>query len=89
MLRKQAAKYGAQWDQYIHGVVWTCQNTPHSSTGKPSYLLFGMDCCTPTEAALLPPKPLRTTEISDYREEMVMTLPSARALVLKSNQKSQ
>ena len=48
-----------------------------------------MDCCTPTEAALLPPKPLRTTEISDYREEMVMTLSSARALALKSNQKSQ
>ena len=90
MLRKQAEKYGPQWDQYIHGVVWAYRNTPHTSTGeKPSYLLFGMDCHTPTEAALLPSKPLRTTEISDYREEMVMTLSSARALALKSNQKSQ
>ena len=90
MLQKQAAKYGAQWDQYIHGVVWAYRNTPHSSTGeKPSYLLFGMDCRTPTEAALLPPKPLRTTEISDYREEMVIALSSARALAMKYNQKSQ
>ena len=70
--------------------MWAYQNTPHSSTGeKPSYLLFGMDCRTPTEAALLPPKPLRTTEISDYREEMVIALSSARALVMKHNQKSQ
>ena len=90
MLRKQAAKYGAQWDRYIHGVVWAYRNTPHSSTGeKPSYLLFGMDCRTPTEAALLPPKLLRTTEISDYREEMVIALSSARALAMKYNQKSQ
>ena len=90
MLRKQAAKYGAQWDRYIHVVVWAYRNTPHSSTReKPSYLLFGMDCRTPTEAALLPPKPLRTSEISDYREEMVIALPLARALAMKYNQKSQ
>ena len=74
----------------IHGVVWAYRNTPHSSTGeKPSYLPFGMDCRTPTEAALLPHKPLRTTEISDYREEMVIALSSARALAMKYNQKSQ
>ena len=54
MLRKQAARHGAQWDQYIHGVVWAYRNTPHSSTKeKPSYLLFRMDCRSPTEAALL------------------------------------
>ena len=48
-----------------------------------------MDCRSPTEAALLPPKSLRATEISDYREELVTTLSSARALALKFNQKSQ
>ena len=90
MLWKQAARYGAQWDKYIHGVVWAYRNTPHSSMKeKPSYLLFGMDCRSPTEAALLPPKSLRATEISDYREELVTTLSSARALALKFNQKSQ
>ena len=77
MLRKQAARHGAQWDQYIHGVVWAYRNTPHSSTKeKPSYLLFGMDCRSPTQAALLPPKSLRATEISDYQEELVTTLSS-------------
>ena len=90
MLRKQAARHGAQWDQYIHGVVWAYRNTPHSSTKeKPSYLLFGMDCRSPTEAALLPPKSIRATKISDYREELVTTLSSARALALKFNRKSQ
>ena len=44
MLRKQTAKYGAQWDQYIHGVVWAYHNTEPTqlNRGKPSYLLFGM-----------------------------------------------
>ena len=60
-----------------------------STKEKPSYLLFSMDCCSPTEAALLPPKSLRATEISDYREELVTTIPSARALTLKFNWKSQ
>ena len=77
MLRKQAVTHGAQWDQNIHGVLWAYRNTPHTSTGeKPSYLLFGMDCRSPTEAALLPPKSPKITNMSDYREEMVLTLNS-------------
>ena len=48
-----------------------------------------MDCCTPTEATLLSPKPLKTTELSDYREEMVIILSSARALAMKYSLKSQ
>ena len=89
MLRKQAATHGAQWDQYIHGVLWAYRNTPHTSTGeKPSYLLFGMDCRSPTEAALLPPKSPKITNMSDNREEMVLSLSTARALALKINQKS-
>ena len=76
------------------GPVYSCScmglsKYPYSSTGEKSfYLLFDMGCCTPKEAALLPFKPLRTTEISDYQEEMVITLSSAGALALKSNQKS-
>ena len=55
-LRKHAVKFGVQWDRYLSGVLWAYRNTPHESTGeKPSFLLFGIDCRTPTEAALLPP----------------------------------
>ena len=37
MLRKQAAKFGMQWDKYLSGVLWAYRNTPHSTTGeKPS-----------------------------------------------------
>ena len=51
MLQKHIAKFAMQWDQYISGVVWAYRNTPHSSTGeKPSFLLFGFDCHSPTEA---------------------------------------
>ena len=66
MLRKHAAKFELQWDQYLSGVLWAYHNTPHSSTGeKPSFLMYSFDCRTPTEAALLPAKPLRPTIVSD------------------------
>ena len=80
-LRKRAADCGDQWDQYLSGVVWAYRNVPHESTGeKPSFLLFGVDLRSPTEAALLPPSPLTLTEIDDYREELVFSLSSARQL---------
>ena len=45
MLRKQAAKFGVLWYQYLSGVLWAYHNLPpppHSSTGeKQSFLLFG------------------------------------------------
>ena len=34
MLRKQAAKFGMQWDKYLSGVLWAYRNTPHSTTGE-------------------------------------------------------
>ena len=64
--------------------------TRHSSTGeKPSYLLFGFDCRFPSEAALLPSTPLNLTDVSDYREELVLTLSNARNIAMKTNLESQ
>ena len=72
MIRKYVVKFGVQWDQYLHGILWAYRNTPHSSTGeKSSYLLFGYDCRFPTEAALLPSTPLNVTDASNYRDELV------------------
>jgi len=49
VLRKQAATYGNQWDQFLSGTLWAYRNTPHETTGeKPSFLLFGIDCHTPS-----------------------------------------
>ena len=61
-----------------------------ASTGeKPSFLLFGFDCHHPTEAATLPPKSLNATEITDYREELVLNLSSPRSLAAKAISKAQ
>ena len=90
MLRKQAAKFGAQWDTYLPGALWAYRNMPHSSTGeKPSYLLFGFDCRTPTEAALLPTTSHQPVEISDYREQLVEMLSSTRTMAAKANREAQ
>ena len=89
MLRKHAPNFGAQWDNYLPGVLWAYWNTPHESTGeKPSFLLFGMDCRSPTEAALLPPTSTQVTDVSDYREELVLPLSVARDSAAKCIQQA-
>ena len=89
-LRKHAAKFGAQWDKYLHGVLWVYRNTPHESTNeKPSFLLFGTDCRYPTEAAWLPPTAITPTEVQDYREELMLNLSSAREIAAEAIQSAQ
>ena len=50
-----------------------------------SYCTYGFDCRIPTKAALLPAKPLRPTNVTDYREQMMLSLPSARNLAKEVN----
>ncbi len=62
---------------------------PHESTGeKPSFLLVGVDCRSPTEAALLPGHSQQEVDLSYYREEVILSLSSARQLAAKSIQHS-
>ena len=65
-------------------------NTPHSSTGKkPSFLLYGIDCWSPTEAAYLPVNEISPTGVSDYREELMTSITSARELTARTIQQAQ
>ena len=50
----------------------------HESTQEKSYLLFGVDCCSPVEATLLPPSQLKPTDVRDDREELRFSLSLAR-----------
>ena len=87
---EHAARFGKEWDKFLPGVQWVYRNTPHEATGeKPSYLLFGVDLRTPSEVALLPTTPLENRSLRDYREELVMSLTSARELAARSIQHSQ
>ena len=89
-LRKHAVKFGNQWDTYLPGIVYAYRNSPHDSTGeKPSFLLFGFDCRSPSEAALMEPEVLQPTDVSDYREQLVLSLTSARDLATQSIRKAQ
>ena len=90
ILRKHAARFGVQWDRYLPGVLWAYRNTPHDSTGeKPSFLLLGHDCRTPTEACYLLDTPAQVTSVGDYREELMLSLMSAQDLAAQSIQKAQ
>ena len=90
MLRKHAAKLGNQWDSYLFGVLWAYRNTPHTSTGeKPSFLLFGVDLRTPTEAIYMSPSEFHSTSVEDYREQVMLSLTSARQLATSNIQRAQ
>ena len=81
ILKKHVEKFGMQWDKHIPGILWAYRNTPHQSTGeKPSYLLFGFDCRSPTEASLLPTSPNGEVDITDYRRELTLSLKHAQEL---------
>ena len=55
------------------------RNTPHEGTKeKPSYLLFGTDFRSPTEATFLPVEPMEHIDMEKYREELVLSLSSTR-----------
>lgn len=43
-----------------------------------------MDLKSPTEAALLPPQPTESVDLADYREELVLSLATARELAVGS-----
>ena len=89
-LRKHAATYGNQWDKYLYGVLYAYRNTPHESTGeKPSYLLYGMDLRTPSEAAILPPSSAGWVDTDDYREQVTLSLSIARDNAVKNIRKAQ
>ena len=90
MLCKHAATFGNQWDQYLPGLLWAYRNMPHESTGeKPSFLVYGLDCRSPTEAALHPPHLIQPINVSDYRQELTLSLATARNLAAESIQKVQ
>lgn len=90
VLRKHAARFGCQWDNHIPGILWAYRNTPHSSTGEtPSFLLYGLDCRSPLEAAYLPASNDPPTDVSDYREELMISLTSARELAATTLQEAQ
>lgn len=89
-LRKHASVFGDQWDEFLPGVLWAYRNIPHDSTGeKPSFLLFGMDCRSPTEEALFPPTPFSLTDIDDYHEELVLSLSTARSMAVQAIRQAQ
>ena len=90
MACKHDDKFRTQWDKYLSGLLWAYRNTPHESTGeKPSCLLFGVNCRTPFESALLPPSSLNPTDVTEYREELALSLSSARNLAAFQIQKAQ
>ena len=90
MLRKHAVKFGPQWDRYLPGVLWAYRNTPHDATReKPSFLMFGVDLHSPTEAAIIPAETVYECDVTDYKQELILSLSSARELAVTNIKEGQ
>ena len=72
-LQKHAVRFRKQWelwDSYLPSVLWGYRNTPHESTGdKPSFLMFGIDLRSPTEAAYLNPSKVKPSAIEGLQRK--------------------
>lgn len=72
------------------GILFAYRNFLHDSTGEnPSCLLFGVDCKTPINAALLKLSSLQPGNTQDFREELFLSLSSACEVSAKAVQKTQ
>ena len=88
MLRKHEDVVGKQWDKFPPRVLWSYRT--HNSTGqKPSFLLFVIDCRSPTEAAYLKSADIYPIDIDNYWEELQVSVTSAQKLAAATIQKVQ
>ena len=75
---------------YLLGVLWAYRNTPHKVTKeKPSFLLFGLDLKSPSEASLLPVSSMESSTVENYHEQVMVMLSSARSLAAANLKRSQ
>ena len=66
----------------LSGLLWTYGNTPHESTIEKSFsVMFGIDYGYTSETALMPTSLWEPTELTDYHEELVLSLSMVRELV--------
>ena len=63
--------------------------TPWGKKNHHIFCLISIVRRIPTEAALLKPSSLRPGDIQDYREELSLSLSSAREIAAKAVQKAQ
>ena len=88
MLRKHATTLAHQWDRNLQSVLWAYRNTSHESIHEiPSFLLFGMDCHLSTETALLPLQELNVTNVSDYREHLMLSCHQPSEMLRKAQKR--
>ena len=78
MTAKHVRKFGSQWDQYLHQLLFAYRTKPHESTGEsPFYLLYGRDARLPTASVLETPPSPYTVDLEDYRVELCAGLSAA------------
>ena len=77
MLRKACAKFGGQWDHLLPGVLCCGRIGTRRTNPRRKSRPFSFCLKSPTEAALLPPQPTESIDLTDYREDLVLLLAAA------------
>ena len=90
MLAKYAVKFGVNWDEHLHHLLFAYRTKPHDSTGESLFfLLYGRDARIPCEATLSTSRTTYQVDIDDYKTELVHGLSAAWELARTEMQRSQ
>ena len=81
-IESHAAKFGVNWDEHLHHLLFAYRTKPHKSTGEsPFFLLYGRDARIPCEATLSTPRTAYQIDMDDYKTELMDGLSTAWELV--------
>ena len=72
--KKHVSKFDVQCDVYLLGVLWVYRHTTLNNRRETFTLMFGFACHHPTEAATLTPRLPNHINISDSREQLILSL---------------
>ena len=76
------------WDQHILSILFACRVRPSESTDDSLlYSLYGRECLTPPDVALLPPAEL-SSSIDEHRKRIVSQIEETQRIKRDNNQKT-
>lgn len=88
MLWKHVVKFGVGY-LLAWSIVGLLQHTLWVYKGEAILFAFGVDCRSPIKAALLLPEGMDCTNVTDYKEQLILSLLSVRELAVSNMQLAQ
>ena len=89
-MTKHAEKFGTNWDEHLHSLLFAYWTKPHESTGESLFfLLYGRDARLPSEDVFSARRSPYQVDLDDYKTELTVGLAEAWRTAQDHLQKAQ